>query len=1039
MNPFAFRPAQVTVWTTLIYLALLIPLIVINETVPSPPGSHSQPAGLNLTEAWLDLATVSSGYHPFNSHKNDEIRNWLLLRIQSILDENGVSWKTDESGKPPPSNYSARTLTLSSVDDSTTADIDAVVFNDLSSNITADYAGAFSAYFEGTNIIVYIRGSEDEDGEWWKKPASDRQGPIGKGGVLVNAHYDSVATGFGATDDGMGVVTVLQLIKYFTTPGHKPKKGILALLNNGEEDGLYGARAFGNSPVMPFAHTFLNLEGAGAGYRPLLFRTSDQEVTKAFSGAKDPFGTVICSDAFGVGFIRSQTDYVVFNGMFGARGLDLSFFRPRAQYHTNQDDRRYTKKGSLWNMISASVSTVINLSSDTSKTFVGERRDGDRSKVQNGRGSDGVWFDLFAKAFVVFNLRGLFAWSLTILITTPLILVLVTYILQRKDKYYFFTTKSKSAEAADTASAASTRISIGGLKGLFRFPLALVFSGALVIGAALLVAKVNPLIIHSSEYSVWAMMISLFYFSFWCIMKGADFTRPSALHRGYAYIWLFIIGWLALIGVTVLEDRFKIASGYALVFFETEVFLAALITLLELFALPNKASYASQAEEDDEIRDHLQEVPNEDALIAPSPGEVDPALAPADEEDEEAEPASETTPLVGGRVNGGNERTTFATTYRRSIAALANVSRKSPAQDDKKEPYGEEQPWSGTLPTWTWFLQFLLFGPFLIILFGQIGLLLTSAMHQSAEDGSAVQMPYLLIAFITIFLLIPLTPHIHRVTHHIPLFLLCVFVGTLIYNLVAFPFSASNRYKVFWQQTVNLDTGASAVKLAGFEEYIRPIIAELPSAAGKSVSCSPTTGRYANLRDCVYDGSGILPNVTGGDLPPGVPLSEGLADLVSVETSSLAPGKALIEVNGKNTKACIVNLKTPVANFLVEGGLPLDERFGPLPAEGIKQIKLWRRDWKKPWKVTLEWDPEAVAVDAGGAGDAEGADAGLGRTDELKARMLGLEGNVSCVWSDANVPGTIPALDEALKYPPPWVAITKHAEGLVEGSKSFLI
>ena len=85
---------------------------------------------------------------------------------------------------------------------------------------------------------------------------------------MVNAHFDSVSTGYGATDDGVGVITTLQLIKYFTTPGNTPKRGVVALFNNGEEDGLYGAKAFLSHPMASFVHTFLNLEGAGAGGRP---------------------------------------------------------------------------------------------------------------------------------------------------------------------------------------------------------------------------------------------------------------------------------------------------------------------------------------------------------------------------------------------------------------------------------------------------------------------------------------------------------------------------------------------------------------------------------------------------------------------------------------------------------------------------------------------------------------------------------------------------------------------------------------------------
>jgi len=98
LNPVSFRPGPVVFWTTVVYLALSIPLVIINESVPPPP-SDIPTAGLNLTEAWLDLATLAQAYHPYNSKKNEEVRDWLLLRIQETLDQNGVSWTTELSGE----------------------------------------------------------------------------------------------------------------------------------------------------------------------------------------------------------------------------------------------------------------------------------------------------------------------------------------------------------------------------------------------------------------------------------------------------------------------------------------------------------------------------------------------------------------------------------------------------------------------------------------------------------------------------------------------------------------------------------------------------------------------------------------------------------------------------------------------------------------------------------------------------------------------------------------------------------------------------
>jgi hypothetical protein len=309
-----------------------------------------------------------------------------------------------------------------------------------------------------------------------------------------------VSSAYGATDDGVGCVTVLQLIDYFTTPGRQPKKGIVALLNNGEEDFLWGARAFRYHPMHSFVHTFVNLEGAGAGGRAILFRTSDHEVTQAYASTPNPFGSVIASDGFKLGMIKSETDYAVFNGIYHQRGLDIAFYRPRSRYHTNQDDARHTSKGSVWHMLSAAVAATKYLSGDTGDTFtvIPPGKDGDRTWKRPS--SDGVWFDLFGKFFAAFPLRGLFAWSISLLVATPLTFALLMFLISKSGKDYYFT--DTFDPHADDGHTSDQPILIRGWRGLFRFPLALVMSGGLVVGSAFLVKKFNPFIIYSSEYVV---------------------------------------------------------------------------------------------------------------------------------------------------------------------------------------------------------------------------------------------------------------------------------------------------------------------------------------------------------------------------------------------------------------------------------------------------------------------------------------------------------------------------------------------------------
>lgn len=465
-NPLAFTPLPVIVVTTATYIALFAALLTVHLTVPPHPSST--PAGTNLSQAWLDLENITRQFHPYNSRANDDVRTYLLSRVHDIV--------------------ASKNLGSDRV----------AIIDDNVSNATFSSRNT-TVYFEGTNIIVAIRGSEDEEAFF-----PSVQNPLlhpraaRNGGVLVNAHYDSVSTGYGATDDGVGVVSVLQLLSYFTEPSNWPTRTILLLLNNGEEDFLNGAKAYMRHPISQVAHTFLNLEGAGAGGRATLFRSTDAEVTKYYKGSSHPFGTVVSADGFKRGLVASQTDYVVFNGELGLRGLDVAFMEPRARYHTIEDSTRETSLNSVWHMLSSAIATTSGLASDTSNSFSGSGKGRADGKVDAGVGNDAVWFDIFGKAFVLFRLHTLFALNVTLLVVAPLVLIGLTVALSKADKNYLFSRK-KYVHSSDDDEA----IKLYGWRGVFRFPIAIASATAVDIGLAYLVVRANPYIIHSSPYATW--------------------------------------------------------------------------------------------------------------------------------------------------------------------------------------------------------------------------------------------------------------------------------------------------------------------------------------------------------------------------------------------------------------------------------------------------------------------------------------------------------------------------------------------------------
>jgi acetylornithine deacetylase/succinyl-diaminopimelate desuccinylase-like protein len=103
------------------------------------------------------------------------------------------------------------------------------VDDDLRTNVSfVSTMGSVGVYFEGTNVLVKVDGSDPDFS-------------LANGAVLFSAHYDSVPTAPGATDDGMGVASLISLLEYLAL--HRPRRTAVFNINNGEEDGLHGAHA----------------------------------------------------------------------------------------------------------------------------------------------------------------------------------------------------------------------------------------------------------------------------------------------------------------------------------------------------------------------------------------------------------------------------------------------------------------------------------------------------------------------------------------------------------------------------------------------------------------------------------------------------------------------------------------------------------------------------------------------------------------------------------------------------------------------------
>jgi hypothetical protein len=521
------------------------------------------------------------------------------------------------------------------------------------------------------------------------------------------------------------------------------------------------------------------------------------------------------------------------------------------------------------------------------------------------------------------------------------------------------------------------------------------------------------------------MSISLFYFVAWLILRGASFVRPTALQRGFATVWLFILGWVVQVLAAVAEDRWHLSALYSAAILQSAVFVSVLISLLEMFQLPGKHEFAHQLHDAHQARDQT----NHGGGNHHHAGEGD--TSEDTHEDDEPEP-TETTPLRAGEQDyGSNDQPTFANTYRQSVSAPA----PSAPTKRRAQPYDREQSWSGRLPNWTWFIQFILLAPVPVILIGNLGLVAMSAMHMTGTDGSNPLNPLLAIAVFSILILLPILPFIHRVSHHVPLFLLLVFIATFIYNLAAFPFSVDNRFKFFFIENIDLDKGTNSVTLIGIEEYVRPVIASLPAASGQEIKCGTGDSHLKSTpTNCSYDAS---------TLPPHLVKQHRLEDLLKVDVPKRINGSSVsILVDALDTRMCTIDLSRPIFDFSVEGGSARDPRYGARPNGGFSSIQLWRRSWDKPWNVTMDLvgDSKLVADQTSGKKSLDSSSLIL---DELKPRLSPanepLELKISCSYSDVNEPNTVPAFHELRRYMPPWAVVSKRRVGLVEVTRTYKI
>jgi hypothetical protein len=203
--------------------------------------------------------------------------------------------------------------------------------------------------------------------------------------VLLAAHYDSVPAGPGDSDDGVGVAAVLEIARALkSTPA--PRHAVIFLIDEGEEAGLLGARAFVDSHAWAKdVRAAVNLEARGTSGPSVLFETgsaNEWAVSLYAQHAARPATSSIFYTVYKA--LPNDTDFTVFKAA-GYQGLNFAFIGDEVHYHTPLDNSANVSPDSLQHQGENALPSLVALAN------------ADLSNVPQG---DAVFFDLFGRATV---------------------------------------------------------------------------------------------------------------------------------------------------------------------------------------------------------------------------------------------------------------------------------------------------------------------------------------------------------------------------------------------------------------------------------------------------------------------------------------------------------------------------------------------------------------------------------------------------------------------------------------------------------------
>ena len=184
------------------------------------------------------------------------------------------------------------------------------------------------------------------------------------GALLLMAHYDSVATGSGASDNGSGVATLLETLRALRG-GPLLRNDVIFAFTDGEEDGGLGAQAFVDEhSLAKLVSVALVIDSGGScGRGPLVVESQHQQngwlVRKMAQGLRYPFAASISDD------FRGAMSYGDDLNLYpkGIEAINSGINGCPTTYHTTKDDLENLDARSVQDLGNSSLTLAHHLGS----------------------------------------------------------------------------------------------------------------------------------------------------------------------------------------------------------------------------------------------------------------------------------------------------------------------------------------------------------------------------------------------------------------------------------------------------------------------------------------------------------------------------------------------------------------------------------------------------------------------------------------------------------------------------------------------------